>query len=211
MVYMNTESIHDKASLRHHFAALRDSLPPDGRTAAEAAIRDKLISLPAWKNAQLICGYMSVRSEINMEPVWKQAIAEGKGYALPVTVTDAREGRMIFRRLSGYTPHELISARFGLSEPWDKCPDLTLRDFENALILVPGLAFDDKGFRIGYGGGYYDRFLAALKQNHIPFTTVGPAFAACRDTALPHESHDIPVDYVIDERRITVTHGFRDE
>ncbi len=206
---MNQQS--DKTTLRHHFAALRDNLTPDERTAAEVAIRDKLISLPPWQNSPLICGYMSVRSEMDMEPVWKRAIADGKSYALPVTVTDAREGRMIFRRLSGYTPHELISARFGLSEPGDKCPDLTLRDFENALILVPGLAFDDKGFRIGYGGGYYDRFLAALKQNHIPFTTVGLAFAVCRDTALPHESHDIPVDYVIDERRITVTHGFRDE
>ena len=208
---MNIESIHEKASLRRHFGALRDSLPPNERAAAETAIRDKLFSLPAWQNSPLICGYMSVRSEMDMMPIWERAIAEGKGYALPVTVTDAREGKMIFRRLSGYTPHELISARFGLSEPSDKCPALTLQDFAGALILVPGLAFDDRGFRIGYGGGYYDRFLATLKQSAIPFITAGLAFTACRTSALPREPHDIPVDYVIDERRITETHGLRTE
>ena len=199
----------DKASLRRRFAALRDHLSPNDRTAAEAAIRDKLFSLHAWKDAPLICGYMSVRSEIDMTPVWKQAVSKGKAYALPVTVTDAHEGRMIFRRLSGYTPQELTSARFGLSEPSEECPALTLRDFEGALILVPGLAFDDEGFRIGYGGGYYDRFLTDLKRADVPVTTVGLAFSACRIPRLPREPHDIPVDYVIDERRMTVTHGIR--
>ena len=208
---MNTESIHNKASLRRRFAALRDGLSPDGRTAAEAAIRDKLFSLPAWQNSPLICGYVSMRSEMDMMPIWERAIAEGKGYALPVTVTNAREGQMIFRRLSEFAPDRLIPGRFGILEPPPECPVPNPSDFENALILVPGLAFDDEGFRIGYGGGYYDRFLAALKQNRIPFTTVGLVFAACRDSALPHESHDVPVDYVIDERRITPTHGFRDE
>ena len=202
---MNQQS--DKTILRRHFAALRDSLPPVERASAEAAIRDKLFSLPVWKNAPLICGYMSVRSEIDMMPIWKRAAAEGKIYALPVTVTDAREGKMIFRRLSGFCPYTLISARFGVPEPSDECPALTLRDFEEALILVPGLAFDDGGFRIGYGGGYYDRFLAELKQANISVTAVGLVFAACRSSLLPRELHDIPVDYVIDERGITPTHG----
>lgn len=206
---MNQQS--DKTILRRHFAALRDGLPPNGRASAEAAIRDKLFSLPVWENAPLICGYMSMRSEPDMMPIWKRTIAEGKTYALPVTVTGAREGQMIFRHLSGFRPDTLISARFGLFEPSEECSALTLRDFEGALILVPGLAFDDRGFRIGYGGGYYDRFLAELTQAHIPFTAVGLAFAACRPTNLPRESHDIPVDYVIDERRITPTHGCRVE
>ena len=129
----------------------------------------------------------------NMMPIWERAIAEGKGYALPVTVTDAREGKMIFRRLSGYTPHELISARCGLSEPWDKCPALTLRDFENALILVPGLAFDDEGFRIGYGGGFYDKFLA--KEPEHP--TVALCYSFQMVDAIPTEDYDIPVDLVL--------------
>lgn len=201
----------DKASLRRRFAALRNAIPPDERTAAEAAIRDKLFSLPAWKNAPLICGYASVRGEIDMAPVWQRAVAEGKAYALPVTVTDTREGRMVFRRTENFCPHALVPARFGIYEPDDTRPALSAKDYEGALILVPGLAFDDAGFRVGYGGGYYDRFLATLRAAGISVATVGAAFAVCRTSSLPHEPHDIPTDYVIDERSITDAYGIRTE
>ena len=201
----------DKVSLRSRFSTLRGLLPPSERRSAEAAVRDKLFSLPSWKDARLICGYVSIGSELDMDPIWKQAVSEGKAYALPVTLTGAREGRMIFRRLSGYTPHELTSARFGLSEPTAACPSLTLQDFAGALILIPGLAFDDEGYRIGYGGGYYDRFLASLVKADIPVTTVGLTFSVCHAAHLPSDPHDIPVDCVLDERRITVTHGTRVE
>lgn len=197
----------DKAALRRHFATLRDHLPSDIRLATEAAIRDKLYSLPAWQDSSLVCGYTSIRSEISMLPVWKSAVAHQKGYALPVTVTGARESRMIFRCLPDFCPDRLIPARFGILEPSDECPAIRPQDLVGALILVPGLVFDDQGFRIGYGGGYYDRFLAELKQANVPVTTVGLVFAACHPSALPNEPHDIPVDYVIDERRITPIHG----
>lgn len=203
----SVKTVADKVALRRHFAALRENLPPARRTAAEAALRNTLFSLPVWQNAPLICGYASMRSEPDMTPLWKQAVVEGKTYALPVTVTGAAEGRMIFRRLSGFTPHELIPARFGLSEPAETCPALSLRDFAGALILVPGLAFDDQGFRIGYGGGYYDRFLQELRHEGIPVTAVGLTFSICHPQALPRESHDVPVDLIIDERRMTRPHG----
>lgn len=199
----------DKAALRRAYGALRAGLTPCERAAAEADIRDKLFSLPAWADAPLVCGYTSVRNEIGMESVWERAAARGKGYALPVTVTDAGEGKMVFRRLPGFCPNALTPARFGIPEPPDACPTLDLGDLHGALILVPGLAFDEEGFRVGYGGGYYDRFLAALRQAAIPVTAVGLVFSVCRAASLPREPHDIPVDYVLDERRITATHGNR--
>ena len=170
---------------------------------------ERLFSLPAWREAPLICGYMSMRSEIGMIPVWERAIAEGKGYALPVTLTGATEGRMIFRRMAGFTPHELSPARFGVYEPSDLCPALSTKDYANALILVPGLAFDDFGYRLGYGGGYYDRFLMNLQAAGADVTTVGLAFSVCRLTELPREAHDIPVHFIVDERRTTATHGIQ--
>ena len=201
----------DKGALRRHFSALRSDLAAEARAEAEAAIRDRLFSLPAWREAPLICGYTSMRGEMDTQPIWARAAAEGKGYALPVTVTGACEGRMIFRKTARYAPDELIPARFGVPEPSEACPALSPADFAGAVILVPGLAFDDGGFRIGYGGGYYDRFLAALADARIPVTTVGAVFSVCRPQALPRLPHDIPVDYVIDERRISVTHGIRIE
>ena len=197
----------EKRHLRRHFTTLRDTITAQDRITAEAVIRKTLFDLPTWKNATLICGYMSIRSEIDTAPIWERAAAEGKDYALPVTLTSAREGQMIFRRMAGYTPEELVPARFGVLEPDETRPVLTAEDFAHALILVPGLAFDQEGYRLGYGGGYYDRFLARLQAERVPFTTIGLVFSDCRTDALPREAHDFPVDIIIDERRMPAPHG----
>ena len=207
MPVSHTDLSEQKAALRCSYTALRASLSPEERAAAEEAIFETLFSSPLWQKATLICTYLPIRGELNTTATVTRATAEGKAVALPVTVTGATEGRMVFRSLLDLKLHELKAGRFGIPEPPDTHPDLTLQDFTGALILVPGLAFDDSGFRIGYGGGYYDRLLAELKAASIPVTTVGPAFHVCRPTILPREAHDIPTDYVIDERRLTATHG----
>lgn len=114
---------------------------------------------------------------------------------------------MVFRRLTGLAPHELEKGRFGIPEPPPRCPELTPSQLENALILVPALAFDDRGYRLGYGGGYYDRYLGFLRDKGISVTTVGLAYGICRAKLLPHEPHDLAVDIIIDERRTVLTHG----
>lgn len=197
----------DKNTLRRHYADLRGELTQAERTAAEAAIYESLFSLPAWREATVICGYMSVRGELNTFPILRRAVAEGKTVALPVTITDASEGRMIFRSLPDGDFDLLAPARFGIPEPDKACPELSPADFSRALILVPALAFDHEGYRLGYGGGYYDRFLRELLEAKIPVTTVGLAFSACVTDILPRNSHDIPVQFILDERRILSTHG----
>ena len=79
----------DKASLRRHFSDLRRGLTPAHREAAETATYEKLFSLPAWREAPVICGYISVRGELNTDPILRRAAAEGKTVALPVTVAVA--------------------------------------------------------------------------------------------------------------------------
>lgn len=198
----------DKASLRRYFSDLRRGLTPDERHAAETAMYEKLFSLPAWKNAPVICGYVSVRGELNTDPILQRAAAEGKAVALPVTVTGAAEGRMVFRALPNGDLSRLTPARFGIPEPDESCPSLTGKDLTHALILIPALAFDENGYRLGYGGGYYDRFLSFLREAEIPHTAVGLTYAVCRATALPREAHDIPVHIILDERSTTIPHGF---
>ena len=197
--------MEDKATLRRLYAQRRDNVPH--RVEAEKSLRDNLFSLAPWKDASLICGFLSVRNEPDTKPILECALAEGKAVALPVTLTDAREGRMVFRKINRLNPTQLTTARYGLTEPAESCPTLPWEAFEDALILVPGLAFDDEGFRIGYGGGYYDRFLSELRLRRIPHTTVGLTFSVCRPASLPHGAFDLPVDYILDERRITVTNG----
>ena len=198
----------DKASLRRYFSDLRRGLTPDERHAAETAMYEKLFSLPAWREAPVICGYISVRGELNTDPILQRATAEGKTVALPVTVTGAAEGRMVFRALPNGDFSRLTPARFGIPEPDESCPSLTGKDLTHALILIPALAFDENGYRLGYGGGYYDRFLSFLREAEIPHTTVGLAYSVCRATALPREAHDIPVHIILDERSTTIPHGF---
>ena len=198
----------DKASLRRYFSDLRRGLTPDERHAAETAMYEKLFSLPAWREAPVICGYVSVRGELNTDPILRRAAAEGKTVALPVTVTGAAEGRMVFRALPNGDFSRLTPARFGIPEPDESCPPLTGDGFTRALILIPALAFDENGYRLGYGGGYYDRFLSFLREAEIPYTAVGLTYAVCRATALPREAHDIPVHIILDERSTTIPHGF---
>jgi 5-formyltetrahydrofolate cyclo-ligase len=198
----------DKASLRRYFSDLRRGLTPDERHTAETAMYEKLFSLPAWREAPVICGYVSVRGELNTDPILQRAAAEGKTVALPVTVTGADEGRMVFRALPNGDFSRLTPARFGIPEPDESCPPLTGDGFTRALILIPALAFDENGYRLGYGGGYYDRFLSFLREAEIPHTAVGLTYAVCRAATLPREAHDIPVHIILDERSTTIPHGF---
>lgn len=155
----------------------------------------------------MVCGYISVRGELNTLPILKRAAAEGKTVALPVTVTEALEGRMVFRALPGGDLTRLTPARFGIPEPDGSCPALIGEDLTDALVLVPALAFDEGGYRLGYGGGYYDRFLDRLSTAGVPVTATGPVFSVCRTPILPREPHDRPVDIIIDERSVTYPHG----
>ena len=198
---------HLKAYLRRHYTAVRGSLSLGERAAAERAIFAALFDSELWQNARQVCAYIPVRGELDTLPLWDRARLDDKSCAVPVTLTGIGEGQMVFRRLGGRTPRELPLGRFGIPEPPDTCPTLTPAELEGALILVPGLVFDDQGFRVGYGGGYYDRFLADLRARGISVTAVGLAYSVCRTQALPREVFDRPVDYVIDERRMIRTHG----
>ncbi len=192
----------DKPALRRLLTERRSSLSPEARTDMEAVILCRLMALPAFREANVVCGYVSMRGEIDLTPVWRAVAAAGKTYALPVTETGAREGRMVFRATPGFCPDRLVRGRYDIAEPPedDRFPMLPPHALTRALILVPGLGFDTEGFRIGYGGGYYDRFLDALRQARIPVTTAGLCPFVCRVDKLPREAHDRSVDIVISEK-----------
>ena len=127
-----TETGERKTALRRHYAAVRAGLPPRERAAAEQAIFHTLFESPLWQNAAVICAYLSIRGEMDTRPILERARVEGKLVALPVTVTGAEQGRMVFRPLLGLEPHELPTGRFGIPEPPETHGDLSLRDFAGA-------------------------------------------------------------------------------
>ena len=195
------EHLSDKKALRAALSARRSALTPDERACIGRTVTDRLLALPAYREAAVVCGYRSARGELDLLPLWQAVAAAGKTFALPVTVTGAAEGRMIFRATPNFCPERLVSARFGISEPPDHpdFPILSPSDLHGAIMIVPGLGFDRDGYRVGYGGGYYDRYLAGLRDSGIPIFTVGLCPATCRVDKLPREAHDLAVDVVIDE------------
>ena len=138
----------------------------------------------AYKAAKTIYGYLPYNQEVRTVPMLEQALRDGKRVAVPKVYGD----EMKFLYLDDLTKVEKGYA--GIPEP---IADEPLADDETALVLMPGLAFDLAGHRIGYGGGFYDKFLAA-EPNH-------PTLALCYEfQMLPElhtEEHDIPVDTVL--------------
>lgn len=208
-----------KSDLRRHYASRRATIDPADRVRWERAIRERLTTLPAWKDAPVITGYVAMRGEIDLSPLWQAAVAEGKTYALPISLARNDRGELCFRATPGYTPDRLVRGLYDIAEPpqtgipgSDDFPTLSPRDLDGALMIVPGLCFDDHGYRLGYGGGYYDRYLAHLRASGVSVTTVGLTFSVCHMTlphTLPRESHDCAVDLILDERSVTDTHAYR--
>jgi 5-formyltetrahydrofolate cyclo-ligase len=195
----------EKARLRPLCRARLKSFSGEERAEAESRMLEALYRLPAFQQTPLVCGYIPLPGEIDLFPVWRRADGLGKAVAFPCT----EEGNpaMVFRRVPSFDPAQLVPGPFHTRQPKAPCPALSEDDFTGALLIVPGLTFDDRGYRLGYGGGYYDRFLQTLSRRNMPITTVGLIFEDCRASALPTEAHDIPVDYVISEGRVTVTHA----
>ena len=137
-----------------------------------------------YRQASAIYGYLPYNQEVRTVPILEQALRDGKRVAVPKVYGD--EMRFIYLEDLG----RVSKGYSGIPEPVDDGP---LADDANALVLMPGLAFDRQGHRIGYGGGFYDKFLAA-EPNH-------PTVALCYDfQVLEHletEEFDVPVDLVL--------------
>ena len=174
----------DKKELRR---TLRDR--KRAMTEEEIVTRSKTLGVlfaqsEAYKNAKTIYGYLPYNQEVRTVPMLEQALKDGKQVAVPKVYGE----EMKFLYLDDLT--KVSKGYAGIPEP---IADEPVADDETALVLMPGLAFDPAGHRIGYGGGFYDKFLAA-EPNH-------PTLALCYEfqmlTRLDTEEHDIPVDTVL--------------
>ena len=185
-----------KATLRREAMALRDALPADARKAAAGAIAAREFPLVVALGT-IVSGFMPLKSEINPLPLMQKLAQTGAQLALPVV---AGRGKPLIMR--AWRPgEELAAGVWGLREPK---PDAT--EVEPDIVLVPLLAFDRAGHRIGYGAGYYDLTIAALRARK-PVTAIGLAFAAQEIAAVPATPRDARLDLVLTEHEVI---DFRD-
>ncbi len=170
---------------------LRSRIRQQKRAMSEAEIREKSEALgalfagcPAYQTAKTIYCYLPYNQEVRTVPMLERALAEGKRVAVPKVIGD----EMKFIYITDFSRVEKGYA--GIPEPVEDGP---VAEDPTALVLMPGLAFDPAGHRIGYGGGFYDRFLAQEPKH--------PTVALCYDfqmlERLDTEEFDIPVDTVL--------------
>jgi 5-formyltetrahydrofolate cyclo-ligase len=180
----------DKPALRQHFQLLRNSIPPARRTEWNHAIRTHLLAHPLFEEATHLFTYLSFRTEVDTRGIIEAAMASGKSVSIPRLKGD----KATMEAVPLHAWADLVPGPFGLLEPAPEISAIPLPP--GTLVLVPGLAFDPSGHRLGYGGGYYDRFLA---RPNLRCIGAGLAYEA-QITQLPHpEAFDQRVDWIVTE------------
>ena len=174
----------DKKTLRKQIRDQKRAMTPEEIQRSSEALGEKFLESALYKQAKTIYGYLPYNQEVRTVPMLERALADGKKVAVPKVYGE--EMRFIY--LTDLSQVEIGYA--GIPEP---IADGPVGDDPTALVLMPGLAFDREGHRIGYGGGFYDKFLAA-EPNH---PTIALCYAFQMVEELPVEEFDIPVDCVL--------------
>jgi 5-formyltetrahydrofolate cyclo-ligase len=193
---MTTSLIEQKSLVRQHYRALGKSQSPEQLLIASAGLRARLLDSPCWQQSRHILMFYPLADEPDITPLLEQANAAGKIIALPRY--DSSSGVYEAALLRNLT-EDLVPGRFGVREPSPNCPALPLNQLD--LTLVPGIAFDANGRRLGRGKGFYDRLL--------PETTgmkLGLAFDWQESDALPVEPHDVELDAILTPTRWLKSH-----
>ena len=186
-----------KKEMRKKMLSLRDSLSEKERREKSRVIAKRLFTLEEFQKAEVVLSYQSFRSEVETTEMNQKIRESGKSLYLPKTYADRKE--MAFYRV--YSDADLIPGYQGILEPQEKEPfteKLASLKPEKVLMLMPGAAFDDKGNRIGYGGGYYDRYLESHPQLH----TLALAFDMQVLFEVPAEEQDIKPQLLVTETNI---------
>ena len=187
----------NKSEIRDEIKSKRKSLEPAESGRISRAVCRKISSLGVWKKAKTAAVYIPLPGEVDIWPLINEGLSTGKIILAPFILPET--GKALFSRF--HDKKELKPGPFGLLQP--EGGEIHSRDVID-VIIVPGLAFSPDGSRIGFGKGYYDRILDGFRGESI-----APAFEFQMYDDLPVSSHDIPVDYVVNERIVYICRKFK--
>jgi len=192
----NHDSIAEqKQQLRARMRQRRSALTPQEQQAAGEAVLAHFVHHPKLVTAPVVACYMPMRDELDVLPILRHHAAQHLATALPVITP---EKTVLFRAWAAgdaLCPH----ATLGVLEPLE-----TGAIVVPTLILVPLLACDDRFYRLGYGGGYYDRTIAALRQNANPPLVIGVGYRFQKVAYIPTHAHDQPLDGLLTDAGVTL-------
>ncbi len=187
----------EKAALRAAMQQRRAAEDAAMRAQRSARAQQHLVELPEFGRAGTIAFYWAMAEEVDTQHAIATALGQGRRVALPRVTRRAGIRQMMFHQYTG-SPAELVPGPFGLTEPAATAPVVEPEEMD--LVVVPGLAFDGQGGRLGYGGGYYDRFLPLVRPEVPRF---GFCFAFQVQTAsVPRGSHDILVHGTVTDAEV---------
>lgn len=188
-----------KKNIRDKNKDLRQKLSLERKSALDNKIFNKIISLKAYQESQMIITFVSTAIEVDTHRLIEHSLKKGKTVVVPRCIDGTRD--MAFYKINSMEDLEI--ATFSVLEPkTDVCEKVT--NYRNSICIVPGLVFDMKGNRLGYGKGYYDRFLKNYKNK-----TVGVCYAFCTVNKLITGRFDKPVNFLITDKYIKRT--FKEE
>lgn len=174
----------DKKALRSRIREKKRAMTEEEIVSRSKKLAALFYESEAYQNARTIYGYLSYNQEVRTVPMLEKALADGKAVAVPKVYGD----EMKFILMTDLS--QVCKGYAGIPEPISDGPEA---QDPTALVLMPGLAFDSQGHRMGYGGGFYDKFLASEPEH--------PTLALCYEfqmlPSLETEPHDIPVDTVL--------------
>jgi 5-formyltetrahydrofolate cyclo-ligase len=186
------ETAARKAELRERMRAIRAAIPEDERLRLASAIADALLDLPTVTGASTVMVFSSFGSEVPTEEIVDRLHRRGQSVLLPYV----EAGEL---RASSFAPGDrTIATTYGPREPEDRS---AVDPADIQAIVTPGLAFDRRGHRLGYGGAYYDRYLPLLGARAL---RIGIAFHQQLIDEVPSSDHDMPVDVVVTDREVVV-------
>ncbi len=189
-----TDITADKRKLRAHFSALRAGIPATEKAALDAALCRAIAAHPSFLACDTLLCFSPVRDEPNFQELYQLARKRGVKTAFPRCT-----GTQMHFHIVG-DESELIEGRFGIPTPREDAPLATCTP--RTLCLLPALAVARDGTRLGYGGGFYDRYLA-----HFPGVTLLPIYSMLACDALPRERTDIPASHILTEKGELLPHG----
>lgn len=179
-----------KIRLRANFRKYRERLAPEQKLKMDSAIQARLLAMKEYAQADTVFTYVSKPIEVDTIGLISAAFLNHKKVAVPRCVPGTRD--MEFYYISSI--EELEPGTFGVLEPNPE-KSMLVTDFNSGICIVPGLSFDAQGYRLGYGKGYYDRFL-----NDFKGIKAGLCYTGCTQWNLPHGYYDRPVDVLITEK-----------
>lgn len=179
-----------KARLREKYRQMRIDLTPEEKEEKDKSIATRIFRLWQYRENDVLLTYVSTDIEVDTKRIIVQALQDGKKVAVPRCVPGTRS--MEFYFIDGLD--DLEPGSFGVLEPRPVAEKL-LTDFSKGICLVPAFSYDWSGFRLGYGKGYYDRFLSGFNGNMI-----GVCYSECVRPHLPHGRYDRAVELLVTDR-----------